>query len=71
MVANIMCWLSQCSVFDYLKLVWIFFLLLSAIFRYLKIVYHVYADDIQRYISFNCKQPLEATYKIGQLCIGQ
>ena len=33
---------------------------LSAILMYHKIGHHVYADDTLLYISFKCKQPLEA-----------
>ena len=32
---------------------------------YHKIGYHVYADDPQLYISFKCKQPLEALSKVN------
>ena len=38
---------------------------MSAILKYLKIGYHVYADDTQLYISFKCKQPLEAISKVN------
>ena len=35
---------------------------------YHKIGYHVYAEDTQLYISFKCKQPLEAVSKLNS-CI--
>ena len=38
---------------------------MSAILTYHKIGYHVRADDTQLYISFKCKQPLEAISKVN------
>ena len=37
----------------------LYLLLLSAILKYCNIGYHVYADNTQLYIYFQCKQPLE------------
>ena len=38
---------------------------MSAILKYHKIGYDVYADDTQLYISFKCKQPLESILKVN------
>ena len=64
--ANIMCGVPQGSVLGPLK--FCFYLLpMSTILKYHKIGYQVYADDTQLYISFKCKQPLEAISKNKQL----
>ena len=38
---------------------------MSAILKYHKIGYHLYADDTQLYIFFKCKQPLEVISKVN------
>ena len=38
---------------------------LSAMLMYHTIGYHVYANDTQLYISFKCKQPMEAISKLN------
>ena len=42
---------------------------LSTILMYHNIGYHVYADDSQLYISFKCKQPLEAIFSKLNGCL--
>ena len=37
----------------------------GTILRYYTIGYHVYADNIQLYVSFKCRQPLEAISKLN------
>ena len=55
--ANIICGVPQGPVLGPLKFC-LYLLPMSAILKYHKIGYHVYADEIQLYISFKCKQPL-------------
>ena len=40
----------------------------GAILRHHNIVYHIYADDTQLYISFKCKDHLESLTKLN-MCI--
>ena len=62
--ANILHGVPQGSVSGPLKF-GLYLLLRIAILMYQKIVYHVYADDTQLYISFKCKHPLKAISKLN------
>ena len=62
--ANIICGVPHRSLLGPLKFC-LYLLPMSAILKYHKIGYHVYADNTQLYISFKCKQPLESILKVN------
>ena len=62
--ANIINGLPLWSALGPLKLC-LYLLPMSAILKYDKIGYHVYADDTQLYISFKDKQHVEAIFKVN------
>ena len=62
--ANIIGGVRQGSVLGPLQFC-LYLLAMSAILKYPKIGYHVYADDTQLYISFKCKPPLESISKVN------
>ena len=62
--ANIICGVPQGLVLGPLKFC-LYSMPMSAILKYHKIGYHVYADNTQLYISFKCKQPLESISKVN------
>ena len=66
-VANIVCGVPQGSVLGPLKFC-LYLLPLWAILKYHGIGYHIYADDIQLYITFKCDNPLASLPKLNN-CI--
>ena len=62
--ASIVCGAPQGSVLGPFKFC-LYMLPLSAILRFYKIGYHVYADDTQIYVSFKCDGPSQALDKIN------
>ena len=66
---NIICGVPQGSVLGPLKFC-LYLLPMTAILKYHKCGYHVYADDTELYISFKCKLPLESISKVNSCLSG-
>ena len=65
--ASLLCGVPQGSVLGPMKFC-LYLLPLGAIRRHINIGYHIYTDDMQLYISFKCKDPLESLTKLN-MCI--
>ena len=66
--ASLLCGVPQGSVLGPMKEICLYLLPLGAILRHHNIVYHIYADETQLYISFKCKDPLESLTTLN-MCI--
>ena len=64
---SLMCGVPQGSVLGPIKLC-LYLIPLGATLRHHNICYHIYADDMQLYISFQCNDSLESLTKLN-MCI--